>query len=189
MARLPSAASLRRLPPMRGVHKELRGWRDLTEWGYATSGRLIASNSWRIASEGQNQLRRDVPAETRRSNSLLRGQATHEHFSIERSAVVTPVRTTVAPSEFLTRINALSLFSMRRARASARHQIARSSDSQASARHQIARSSGSVRTSAMAGASPCRTISNVNTGIQHRPFFGNGFPPGAVCAEIGPSVI
>ena len=46
---------------------------------------------------------------------------------------MTPVRTTVAPSEFLTRINALSLFSMRRARASARHQIARSSDSQASA--------------------------------------------------------
>ena len=38
--------------------------------------------------------------------------------------MVTPVRTTVAPSEFLTRINALSPFSMRRARASARHQIA-----------------------------------------------------------------
>jgi tetratricopeptide (TPR) repeat protein len=84
------------------------------------------SHSWRIASEGQNQLRRDAPAETRRSNSLLRGQATHEHFSIETSAVVTPVRTTVAPSEVLTRINALSVFSMRRARPSARHQIARS---------------------------------------------------------------
>ena len=99
---------------------------------------LCPSHSWRIASEGQNQLRRDAPAETRRSNSLFSGQATHEHFSIETSAVVTPVRTTVAPSEFLTRINAPSLFSMRRARASARHQIARSSDSQASARHQIA---------------------------------------------------
>ena len=147
------------------------------------------SHSWRIASEGQNQLRRDAPAETRRSNSLLRGQATHEHFSIETSAVVTPVRTTVAPSEFLTRINAPSLFSMRRARASVRHQIARSSDSQASARHQIACSSGSLRMSAIAGASPCRTISNVNTGIQHRPFLGNGFPADAVCAEIGPSVI
>ena len=136
-----------------------------------------------------NQLRRDAPAETRRSNSLLRGQATHEHFSIEASAVVTPVRTTVAPSEFLTRINALSLFSMRRATASARHQIARSSDIQASARHQFARSSGSLRTSAMTGASPCRTISNVNTVIQHRPFFGNSFPADAVCAEIDPSVI
>ena len=55
-------------------------------------------------SRPQNQLRRDAPAETRRSNSLLRGQATHEHFSIETSAVVTPVRTTVAPSEFLTQI-------------------------------------------------------------------------------------
>jgi hypothetical protein len=69
---------------------------------------------------GQNQLRREASAKTRCSNSLLRGQATHEHFSIEASAVVMPVRTTVAPSEFLTRINALSLFSMRRARASAR---------------------------------------------------------------------
>ena len=53
------------------------------------------------------------PDETWRSNSRLRGQATHEHFSIEASAVAMPVRTTVAPSEFLTRINALSLFSMR----------------------------------------------------------------------------
>jgi hypothetical protein len=41
----------------------------------------------------------------------------------------------------------------------------------------------------MTGASPCRTISNVNTDIQHRPFFGNGFPADAVCAEIDPSVI
>ena len=137
---------------------------------------LCPPHSWRIAFEGRNQSRRNAPAERRRSNSLLRGQATHEHFSIETSAVVTAVRTTVAPSEFLTRINALSLFWTRRATASAWHQIARSSDSQASARHHIARSSDSLRTSAIIGASPCRTISNVNTGIKHRPFFGSGFP-------------
>jgi hypothetical protein len=40
----------------------------------------------------------------------LRGQATHEHFSIEASVIVTLVRTTVSSSKFLTRINALSLF-------------------------------------------------------------------------------
>jgi Methyltransferase domain len=33
-------------------------------------------------------------------------------------------------------------------------------------------------------ASPCRTISNVNTDIQHRPFFGNGFPADAAHPAI-----
>jgi len=49
-------------------------------------------------------------SETRRSNSLLRGQTKYGHFSIEATAVATPARTTISPSEFLTRIYAQPLF-------------------------------------------------------------------------------
>jgi len=93
------------------------------------------------------------PREKRRATSFLRGQAVHEHFSIEASAVATPVRMTVSPLRFLTRIDAPSPRLIRRARASTWHQIARSS--------------GSVMTSAMKGVSPCRIISNVNADIQY----------------------
>jgi hypothetical protein len=91
-------------------------------------GRLIALSISviLIAFESQNQSRRDARLGTWRStNALLRGQAAHEHISIEASAVATPVRMMVSPLEFFTRIKALPLFGRRRARASAWHQIAR----------------------------------------------------------------
>ena len=50
--------------------------------------------------------------------AFLSGQFVNKHFSIEASAVRTPVRTTVSPLLFLTRIDAPSGFLIRRARAS-----------------------------------------------------------------------
>ncbi len=93
------------------------------------------------------------PDEKRPSIPFLSGQFVNKHFSIEASAVRTPVRTTVSPMLFLTRIDAPSGLLIRKARASTSRQTDRSSES--------------VSTPAKTAVSPFRTISKVKTDIQY----------------------
>ena len=75
-----------------------------------------------------NKILGEPPFKKRSAFPSLSGQLVQGHFSIEATAIATPVRTTISPRAFLTRIDAASPFLIRRAMAPTWHQIARWSD-------------------------------------------------------------